>query len=456
MANHLRLAIAPVYLMLCLILGGASAEGHWANLILQLLAVPIIAWALLARRKTATPAAARQLLWIAFLAVLVVALQLVPLAPEIWTRLPGRDRVADGFQMLGLPLPWMPISLAPLNTMASALWLLPGLAILLAIIKLESFKASWIAWGILIVTAAAVMLGALQKLGGARSRWELYEVTNYGAATGFFANSNHMATLLLIAIPFLAALYAKAAANGRSAQRTSGLVVMLGGAMAVIVVGLAINGSLAGLGLAVPVVAVSLLMIFSAKIKLPWWSAVLPAVLTAGALYAVFVGPFGNNLLGEEAEVHGSRQEVFITSLRAAGEFLPVGSGIGTFTMIYRTYEDPAEVDNVYMNHAHSDFIELFLETGILGLTVLALFLLWWTARTISIWTATAPDMFARAATVASATILAHSTVDYPLRTTAVSAVFAVCLALMAEPRRRQSRTAARPSQPKARHLAAD
>ena len=225
MGHHLRTAIAPAYLALCLILGGASAEGYWVNLVLQLLAVPIIGWSLLARRKTETPAAAKQLLWIAFLALVVIGIQLISVPPEIWTHFPGRERIADGFELLNLPLPWMPISLAPLNTIASAIWLLPALAVLLAIVKLGSFKGDWIALAILVVTAAAVVLGALQILGGAGSQWELYEITNYGSATGFFANSNHMATLLLGAIPFLSALYLKAGEAGeagRAAKRASG------------------------------------------------------------------------------------------------------------------------------------------------------------------------------------------------------------------------------------------
>ena len=48
---------------------------------------------------------------------------LVPLPPELWTALPGRDHVREGYALLGQPLPWMPISLAPFDTVASALWL---------------------------------------------------------------------------------------------------------------------------------------------------------------------------------------------------------------------------------------------------------------------------------------------------------------------------------------------
>ena len=52
MNHHLRLAAVPVYLVLCLLLGGASAAGFWANLFLQLTGLGLILWSLVAVRRT--------------------------------------------------------------------------------------------------------------------------------------------------------------------------------------------------------------------------------------------------------------------------------------------------------------------------------------------------------------------------------------------------------------------
>jgi hypothetical protein len=81
-AKALREVVAPLYLLLCIVLGG-SAQGIWANMILQLLGLAILAWA------AASPSArfnrrARQLLLIALLAVALVAIQMLPLPPAIW------------------------------------------------------------------------------------------------------------------------------------------------------------------------------------------------------------------------------------------------------------------------------------------------------------------------------------------------------------------------------------
>lgn len=455
MAHYLRIALVPVYLMLSLILGGASLEGYWVNMVLQLLALPIIAWSLLGSRRNDASTASRQLLAIVTLVCILLALQRIPLPPEIWTQLPGREQIARGFQLLELPLPWLPLSLTPLASIASGLWLLPALAVLLGIVKLGAFRSPWLAWSILIITGIAVGIGTLQILGSGEAQWQFYVVANYGQATGFFANSNHMATLLVACIPFLVALYLSATKKGHSAQRASGLLVILAGTLAVLVVGLAINGSLAGIGLAVPAIAASLLMVAFRRKSPPWWSAILPALLAVVAVYLVFEGPFGNDLTGAAAGVQGSRFQAFTVTLQAAKDFFPFGSGVGSFVSVFRSYEDPAVVERMYMNHAHNDYYEILLETGLPGLLVLALFLFWWGRRAVAIWGGGEVDHFARAATVTSAVILAHSIVDYPLRTAAVSALFAACCGLMADPRSsvRKPRTQ---QKKRAKHLSAD
>jgi O-antigen ligase len=451
-----RLAIIPFYLGLCLVFGGASAAGYWANMALQLAAIAIIMWAMIVRPSSAVSAPARQITAILLLALLVIALQLVPLPPALWTSLPGRQPVVQGFALLGQDLPWLPLSLDPYWTISSALWLLPAVAVLLGIVRLGAFRAPWLAWVIAGVTIVSVAVGALQIVGGSDSPWYFYEITNYGSTTGFFSNANHLATLMVATIPFLAALYLAMVARGRSVQKSSGLLIVLAGTLVVIAVGIVINASIAGLGLSVPVLAGSLLMILSRHRKLPKWTPVIVALLLAGSVAAVFTAPFGNNLTTEGAKSkEDSRYNSFTKSLAATRDFMPLGSGIGTFQQIYRTREDPATVDRYYMNHVHGDYLELALETGIPGLLVLALFLLWWARRCALIWKAEEPDYFARAATIASAAILAHSIVDYPLRTAAISAVFAMCCGLMAEPRA-QTRRSERSRSKGARHLSAD
>jgi hypothetical protein len=260
--HQLRLAVTPAYLLLCLLLGGASAAGIWANLGLQLLGLALIVYALVVTRRTPMSVAGRQIIAISAIALLLLGLQLVPLPPSVWTALPGREPIVRGLEMLGQPLPWLPASLSPLDTRAGLFWTIPALAVLLGIVKLGGYKASTLGWVLVAVTVASVAIGALQVAG---ADWYFYEISNFGVGTGFFANANHQATLLVSTIPFLSALYLVGRGKRQSAQRSSGMLVILAGVLMVVMVGIALNGSLAGIGLAVPVIGASLLMLGRAR-----------------------------------------------------------------------------------------------------------------------------------------------------------------------------------------------
>ena len=230
-SHPLRGAVVPLFLLACLLLGG-STRAAWPNMALQLGAIVILAWAALATPRAQSGLPGRN--WCAVCAmVALVLLQLIPLPPAVWSALPGRDMVVRGYELLGQPLPWLPLSLAPYETMTSALWLLPPLAIIAAILRLGAYRELWLAIALGLAAFAGVLLGVLQVTSGdvLNSPWYLYAITNNGKATGFFANSNHMATLLIVTIPFMVALL------GRKAQRPAlcpagcGRYAILGGAI---------------------------------------------------------------------------------------------------------------------------------------------------------------------------------------------------------------------------------
>jgi len=429
--SAVRGTILPFYLALCLLLGGTSGS-NWANLVLQLGAIPLGFWALATRAPAERTTSGRALIALLSLLFLLVGLQLVPLPPALWTYFAGRGDVAAAFELMGQPLPWLGVSLAPDQTLGSAMWLLPPSVILLAILKLGADRRIMLSWVLIGATLAAILLGTLQVTNG--SRWYLYEDTNYGAMTGFFANANHMATLLLVSTPFAAALYIRARRRSSSAQKSSAL--LMGSAIAPVFlgIGLIINNSLAGLGLMTPAAGASLLMIWRRTRRISRWWWLLFALMGAASTAVVFSAPLGNDLTQTSSPTYQiTRYYSWPRTFAAAVDFAPLGTGLGTFVNVYPRYEDPVQVEMTYMNHAHNDYLEVALETGLPGLVLIVIFFSWWIRRTLSIWRdADADGVFEQAATIASAAILAHSLVDFPLRMTAISAVFALCCGLMA------------------------
>ncbi len=433
MSDRLRQGIVPAYLFLCLLVGG-SGQGIWANVFLQLAAVAIIAWAFLHRRTEPHLLSVRRLGVLVALLLGLIALQLIPLPPAIWTGLSGRAMIADGFALLGLAPAWQPLSLAPYDGVATALALLPPLAVLAAMIRLRPSPSRWIAVAVIAATVAGIFLGALQVASSEpmKSPFYLYKFSNFGVATGFFANSNHMATLLVIAIPFVIALAARGALGTEDKRKRYAAIAVGIGGLAVLLVGLAINGSLAGFGLAPVVAVVSVLLIVRPRQRWARGGALAAGAIGLAAFVALVATPLGNWLPSAGATTSiATRQEMREHSVEAIGAFGLAGSGLGSFVSVYPLFEDPDSVDRTYVNHAHNDYLELTLETGLPGVILILLFLAWWAAAARQVIKSPAYDQYAMAGMVASAAVLIHSAVDYPLRTASISSLFAMCLALM-------------------------
>ena len=433
--SWVRQAVGPAYLFACIVMGG-SAQGIFSNLALQLIGIFILAWAFLTRTPLKDSRPARQLGWLAAAAVALVLIQLIPLPPAIWTLLPGRDVVVEGFRLLGQPLPWMSLSLAPAETIATAMAMLPPLAMLALILRLGAYRDSWLLIALLCATFISVALGVMQIQSGGTGPY-LYRQANLGTASGLFANANHMATLLLVSIPFLVALGTRRWRQQSGTNDRLLTATLAGGAAVIVLLGIGINQSFALLIIGAPVIgAAALQLIPPGRVRLGRLAAMLGLLFVAGtAVLAVMVSA------GMSASNQTSmtiRADIWAHTSEAIRDSGLAGSGIGTFTAIYPRYEDPATIERTYVNHAHNDYLELALEGGIPAIALMILFAIWWGARAFTIWRSANAAELGRAACIASAAILLHSLVDYPLRTAAIATIFAMALALMADPARRR------------------
>lgn len=422
MTHRARSIIVSGYLLLCILLGG-SAQGLWSNLALQLLGIALIAVSAIAA-EPADPETENPPIVYAILGLggLIVLLQLIP-------------------------LPALPLSKTPYDSVMTLFAAIPAVALFISARMLRP-APSWLAFAIVAGMACSTALGAVQVAGGSRSWAYLYPDTNTGAV-GVFANRNHMGTLLLASIPFATALFVSARTRRGAAQArwVTGIAAMI-----LVIVGIVLNGSLAAIGLALPVVIASAALIPAA---LRWRAIAVPAAGLGfvGAVAMLATTPISSVVTDPASDTSvASRHEIWSTTNRAIAESFPSGTGLGSFEEVYRQYEDPAEVGRHYVNNAHNDYLQLVLELGAPGLLLIVLFLAWWAAAAVKMWTSPLSTPFGRAATIASAAILTHSIVDYPLRTAAIAAVFAVASALMAQ-RLRNAEPASSGAPASARHV---
>lgn len=438
-----------------LLLGGGTRGGFLSDALLQLLAIPALLVAIsgFAQSRALQVGARRDVPWIvAFCCAiaLVPLLQLVPLPPFIWTRLPGHDEVARLVGLLGGDLPWLPISLSPSSTWISWLSLLPPMALFIAAVQLGHAERRHLSLLIVAVGVGSVFIGLTQVAQGQSSPLRFFSVTNPTEAVGFFANRNHFAALLYAVLLFAAAwgidlalriqawtdwrILSSARAAALTAFFLTFIIVIAGEAMARSRAGLALT--MAALVAAFGLAFVDRRRVTGSKATKFLLAAVIVAVLLSlqFALYRI-LDRFGADPL---EQARGTFRHVTIS---AASAFMPFGSGSGTFVPVYQMFERPADlIPGTYVNHAHDDFLEIWLETGIVGPVLICMFLAWWGITSFKWWwkppTNVPPFDLAlvRAATVVIGLLLVHSVVDYPLRTAAIMGMFAMCCAFLIEP----------------------
>ena len=422
-------------LVVDLVFGGATHPDAVSSAIARLVSLPLLGLALwrLKGRDLGPLAWSGLALLAAILATPL--LQSLPLPPSVWTALPGRGFVAASYTAAGQPFPWLPLSLTPYETQDVVLWLIPAAALFVATLTVDGAWRRWVALVVPAVAVIAVGLGLLQVLGGPESRLRFYSVTNIDSAVGFFANRNHQAAFLVSGLA-LTPLWLGVEIGGRRAGAVFGLMAALASEL-LLVVGIAVTHSRAGVLIGFPVLILGAVVAalrggggragrfaaaaFAASAAI---GVALAAIFVRGAILGRFQEPLTGDL----------RLQSGPAIRHAASSFFPAGAGLGAFDPVYQRLEPLASVSPVYLNHAHNDLLELTLETGALGIALLLAFLLWWLIATAAA-LSRAREPGGRAALYGGlvvAALLAHSLVDYPLRTTALSCVLALACGFLA------------------------
>lgn len=424
----LLVAIATIF-------GGATQTNALSLMVVELASLPLLCLAIAKLLKSGVQ---RELILPMAILGCVVALPLLELAPlpqSLWSRLPGRAPELAAVNLARLGQVTLPISMTPEYTWRSLLALLPPAAMFLAAVQLSDGQRRVAAAIWLMLGVVSVVIGLFQVAGGADSPFYFYKITNAGAPVGLFANRNHEAAFLYSLLVLSMVFVAAPRDDRRGGLRLHSAFAAL--FSAVCLVGVAITLSRAGLVLAAAAVIGCILLALRAGAFHGRWRAAallgLPVAAGAAAVVLFRLAPIVSrfDLLGGQE----MRFEGWPLVLKAAKAFAPIGSGIGSFDVVYRSVEPLDQVSPVYFNHAHNDFLELWLETSWIGAILLAVFLIWLAWR---LWvvgsrrTGSGVIGLSSASALIVLLLLAHSAVDYPLRTEAIAVLFAFCCAVLA------------------------
>ena len=375
-------------------------------------------------------------LYIAIAFAGLMLLQLIPLPPEIWVTLPGREIFADIASMAGLEQPWRPLTLSPSRTLNSLFSIAVPMSAMMLYLNIEERHRKQMIVILILFAGISALWAMLQLAGSARGPLYLYRITNSGAAVGLFANRNHQAIFLATTIVMLGWYAGSLAATAKlGALKFYGSIA----AIFIIVPLLFITGSRAGLVLMVPALAAAMAMIYfgryamenqilfnrsrAAKAKISVRHLILLGSSTL-IILVVLLSIYLSRSLAFDRLVNRSAVEEIRTQLlpiltNMTIDYFPWGSGFGTFEFVYRIYEPRDMLSPTYLNQAHNDWLQIPIEGGLPAIAIAAGILIWATAQMLVLFKAWHSSRYTKyAATMAASALiffLAGSIGDYPV-----------------------------------------
>jgi len=265
---------------------------------------------------------------------------------------------------------------------------------------------------------------------------------------GTFINSNHLATFLTMAILLGFGLFLglretaprlseacsfrertriRSRSEHMEPQLRRYLLLVL---LLLMAVGLVFTGSRGGMVALVMGFALMALLIRSQR-----WNKrpilIMVAFMCTALLYSLFLGSAAMLKRFQDFTDLG-RYQTFKASLAIFREYPLLGSGLGTFGDLFYRYE-LANLKGIYFLQAHSDWLQVLTETGIIGFSLVAVAWLAFFANLTQKWSQRG-DTFARGLALGGIAALSagvfHALMEFPFHIPAISLGFAGIAAL--------------------------
>lgn len=364
-------------------------------LLLELAAVGFL-FAIFAVQRA--PVALPRTLWAAIAILLAYPLlQLVPLPQALWNVLPGHAAYAGVLERFAAPDAsgiWRAISVVPAATEAGWLAMLPPLACLLGATRLSPAHAARLLLILAVFAGLESLLGLMQVGAGADSPLVFGVRTAYGAAIGTFVNRNHLAAMLAMILPVMVGLLVYSMRPGRRHRHHNRSEViaqraLLFGSAVMILLCLLFTRSKGGIATAFVGLICSAIVLVRARAAHEGTSRTRVATFVVFGLVgvaillalAIGIAPILERFDGSDMRsLSQGRLAMYAATLRAGVEFLPFGSGLSTFADVFPRFQVGDRFGG-YVDHAHNDYLQAFMEMGLPGVIVIALLLTAYVSR---------------------------------------------------------------------------
>jgi O-antigen ligase len=420
--------IAGVFLVIAIWFGGGSRGA--GDFIVQLAALPVLVLGAVRWRHADASRLQRWFLYWLVAAAALIALQLLPLPIALYSTLPQRGQIVADLHAGGLDPAWLPMTLDRWGTVRALLSLLVFAAMWLLANTLPAATHARLARVAVLAALPLVLLGFAQAAAGHEPTLRFYAFHNEFGATATFANRNHFATLLAMLLPF-AILFGHQAQT----QRQPGAMLLWYGSAVLLLLAAALTFSRAGVIVATLASGAAGLLVLRRVSTADGGSRSRGALVIVGVIGLIAVANYAWSGIVDRFDqdpLSDLRWQYLQHGLDVARAYLPWGSGLGSFRDAYAPFEPLSAMVQVYALHAHDDVLELLIEAGVLGFALLlgfAALFIWMLGK--SLMAGAKAPVLSSAAAIVVLVPLAHSTVDYPLRTLAVLVVASLAIAAL-------------------------
>ncbi|WP_417794704.1 O-antigen ligase family protein [Terasakiella pusilla] len=451
--SNARFYAFSVFLTIVFFTGGSSRDDVQSLVFLRPLAVLFGAYALTCMDREAWNGRTFPL-YIALALALLMVFQLIPLPPNVWTALPGRQIFADIADLAGIDQPWRPLTLSPSRTLNSLFSLTIPISAMMLYLNLDKRRRKQAVAVIITLAGISALWAAFQLTGSPRGPLYLYNVTNGGAAVGLFANRNHQAVLLAATIIILGWYAASHPINTKMASLKFYASIA---AILVLVPLIIITGSRAGLILMAPALITTMVLIYFGRYTIEsqrftpgkraekrrftsrqtiLFSSIALVLLIAG-LSVYFSRSLAFDRLFESNDVEELRTQLVPILIKMISDYSPWGSGFGSFEHVYRIYEPQELLNPSYLNQAHNDWLQFSIEGGLPAIAIAAGAGIWGLSKFMGLAKAWRNSRYTKYAVIMAAMVillfLAGSIGDYPLRVPSLIALFAVIACILSD-----------------------
>ena len=333
-------------------------------------------------------------------------------------------------------LQWAAGTTAYRHVTYSRLLLYAAYGMLVFVVTQALRRSSQFEWMAKLLTAYGAVVAAFAVLQGIAPNGRLYwiwKLEQGGSIYGPYVNHNHYAGLIEMLLPFPLVLAATQFTNGKYKIAAAGIAALMAGSIF-------LSGSRGGM-IAFLAQMIVLGVLILRRRQGNWTQPLmLGTFLAMVIIFLVWLG--SNELTQRLISIHAEAREeinggVRLTIDRDCLTMLLkrplLGWGLGAFPTVYPGFR--SFYTNFFVNEAHNDYLQLLVETGLVGFSIAIWFLVLVFRRAagkLQNWTETACGALTVAALLGCIGILVHSFLDFNLQIPANAALFYVLCAIAA------------------------